>query len=52
MTSKVDAYPGFAACPAEMPGDPKKCIGIYDFYGSSNSRQTPRTVRLGVKLSF
>ena len=51
-TSKVAAYPGFAGCPAEMPGDPKKCIGIYDFYGASNSRQAPRTIRLGLKLSF
>src|SRR5262249_39086444 len=50
--NKVAAYPGFSGC---RPGEfdrPHQCLGIYDFYGFSSSRQVPRTVRLGVKLTF
>jgi hypothetical protein len=48
----VPAYPGFQNCPATMPTDLSSCGALNSRYGKSTQLEPPRTIRLGVRLTF
>jgi outer membrane receptor protein involved in Fe transport len=48
----VPAYPGFQNCPADMPADLSACGALNSRYGKSTQLEPPRTIRLGVRLTF
>jgi hypothetical protein len=48
----VPAYPGFQNCPATLPTDLSKCAALNTNYGKSTQLEPPRTIRLGVRLTF
>jgi hypothetical protein len=48
----VPAYPGFQNCPATMPADPSTCAALNSRYGKSTQLEAPRSIRLGVRLTF
>jgi outer membrane receptor protein involved in Fe transport len=48
----VPAYPGFADCPATLPSDLSTCGALNARYGKSIQLEPPRSIRLGVRLSF
>ncbi len=48
----VPAYPGFQNCSATLPSDFSKCGALNSNYGKSTQLEAPRTIRLGVRLTF
>ncbi len=48
----VPAYPGFQNCPADMPADLSTCGALNSHFGKSTQLESPRTIRLGVRLTF
>jgi hypothetical protein len=48
----VPAYPGFQNCPANMPADLSTCGALNSRYGKSTQLEPPRTIRLGIRLTF
>ena len=48
----VPAYPGFQNCPANMPTDLSTCGALNSRYGKSTQLESPRTIRLGIRLTF
>jgi carboxypeptidase family protein/TonB-dependent receptor-like protein len=52
-TFDAPAYPGFAGCPASLSEAlDKGCAGINPGFGQSKLLEPPRSIRLGLKLSF
>ena len=49
---QVPGYPGFAQCPASLPSNAGDCIALNASYGAARLLEAPRSIRLGVKLSF
>ncbi|HZI93086.1 MAG TPA: TonB-dependent receptor [Patescibacteria group bacterium] len=52
QTKVVNAYPGFQQCPANLPSNPADCRALNASYGAARLLEQPRSIRLGVKLSF
>jgi hypothetical protein len=52
VVRQVPAYPGFANCPVAMPSDLTKCSAINARYGQSTQLESPRTFRIGFRLTF
>lgn len=48
----VPAYPGFQNCPADLPADLSKCGALNARFGKSTQLEPPRTIRLGIRLTF
>lgn len=48
----VPAYPGFQNCPATLPTNPADCGAMNARWGKSTQLESPRTIRLGVRLTF
>jgi len=48
----VPAYPGFQNCPATLPTDLTTCQALNSRYGKSTQLESPRSIRLGVRLTF
>jgi len=48
----VPAYPGFQNCPANLPADLSACGALNSRYGKSTQLESPRTIRLGIRLTF
>jgi hypothetical protein len=48
----VPAYPGFQNCPANLPTDLSQCGALNARFGKSTQLEPPRTIRLGVRLTF
>lgn len=48
----VPAYPGFQNCPSSLPSDPSSCGALNARYGKSVQLEPPRTIRLGIRLTF
>jgi outer membrane receptor protein involved in Fe transport len=48
----VPAYPGFQNCPADLPTDLSQCGALNARFGRSTQLEPPRTIRLGVRLTF
>jgi hypothetical protein len=48
----VPAYPGFQNCPTTLPTDLSTCGALNSHYGKSTQLESPRTIRLGIRLTF
>jgi len=48
----VPAYPGFQNCPADLPADLSQCGALNSRFGKSTQLESPRTIRLGIRLTF
>jgi hypothetical protein len=48
----VPAYPGFQNCPATLPSNPADCGALNGRYGKSTQLEPPRSIRLGIRLTF
>jgi hypothetical protein len=52
-TFQAPAYPGFSGCPASLSEALNKgCVGINPGFGQARLLEPPRSIRIGLKLSF
>ncbi|MBZ5637188.1 MAG: carboxypeptidase regulatory-like domain-containing protein [Acidobacteriia bacterium] len=48
----VPAFPGFANCPASLPADPTECPALNAGFGRAKEIEAPRSIRVGIRLTF